>query len=74
MHFLATHAANWIQGGAIYGILSYAARTLPTPSNIYGRWAVGVIQFGLSNHEKGMAAMGITTITPAAPVVEEPKP
>lgn len=72
MHFIAIHAASWLQGAAIYGTLSYAARTMPMPTNIWGRWIVGIVHFGLSNYEKGLAAMGTTTITPAA-APEEPK-
>lgn len=44
-------------GAATYGVLAYAAQTFPTPQNAYARWAVGVLQFALSNREKALQAM-----------------
>ncbi len=65
MHFIATHAAGWFQGAAVYGMMSYGARTFPVPTNVYAKWLVGLVQFGLSNYERGMAAFGTTTVVPA---------
>ena len=50
---------------AIYGIAAYAARTIPVPTNQYAKWFVGILQFSLSNVEKGNAAMAqAPTVTP----------
>ncbi len=62
MHFIATHASGWFEGAAFYGIMAYGARTFPVPQNVYAKWLVGLVQFGLSNYERGMAAFGTTSV------------
>jgi hypothetical protein len=56
MHF-HFDLGSMVSGAAVYSALAYAAQTIPTPSNPWARWIIGVIQFVLSNKEKGQAAI-----------------
>lgn len=38
-------------GMPVISILTYAARKFPMPQNVYGRWALGVVQFALGNKD-----------------------
>lgn len=55
MHHLSI--GSMFGGAAVYSALSYAAQTIPTPSNAWARWIIGIIQYVLSNAEKGKAAI-----------------
>jgi hypothetical protein len=44
-------------GAVLYGAAAYAAQTIPTPSNPWAKWIVGIVQYVLSNSEKGKAAL-----------------
>lgn len=66
MHFIAMHVGGWMEGAAAYGVLAYASRTIPIPANPWAKWIVGVLQFALSNVEKGQATLN-------APAPEVPK-
>jgi hypothetical protein len=44
-------------GGFGMVVLAYAVRTIPQPRTVWARWAVGVLQFAVSNLDKGQAAL-----------------
>lgn len=63
------HMLSALAGATVLGIVAHAVNTFPTPTNKYGAWALGVVQFAVgqrvaaSNTFKGLqtAAQGITT-------------
>jgi hypothetical protein len=57
INFHAIHWQGFVSGAFAYGVAAYAARTIPIPDNRWARWIVGVLQFALSNAEKGAAAI-----------------
>lgn len=48
---------SFIQGGFALGILAYAMRTIPQPKSVWGRWIIGILQFAVTNADKGQAAL-----------------
>ena len=53
MTFHADMVYSLVTGGFGALVLSYAVRTFPKPTNSYGLWVLGVIQFILLNLEQG---------------------
>ena len=44
-------------GGFGMLVISYAMRTIPQPKSVWARWLIGVLQFAVSNADKGQAAL-----------------
>lgn len=38
-----------LYGGAVYGVLSYLARTIPPVANPWARWLIGGVQYFFAN-------------------------
>lgn len=60
---------TFFSGATGFGIIAHAVNTFPTPSNAYGKWLLGVIQWAVgqraiaSNTFQGLQtiAQGVTT-------------
>jgi hypothetical protein len=46
-----------LQGAFVLGVISYAARTIPQPKSVWGRWLIGIFQFAVTNADKGQQAL-----------------
>lgn len=55
MHFTPLEA--FLTGHASMVVIAYAVRTIPQPKSTWGRWLVGILQFGVSNAELGQQAL-----------------
>ena len=51
------HWQGIVSGVALWGALSHAAQTFPTPTSPYAKWALGVLQYLLANYDKGRDAL-----------------
>lgn len=54
-NYIAGHWQAWLSGATGYGIVSYAARTVPVPDNKWLKWLVGIFQFAAANPDKARA-------------------
>lgn len=41
------HAIIFVAGGTALGIVAHAVNTFPTPTNKYGAWLLGTVQFAV---------------------------
>jgi len=53
-----THVYAFVGGASIYGIVSYAARTIPVPDNPWLHWLAGIFQYAMSNPDRGYLHFG----------------
>jgi hypothetical protein len=56
MHFTPLEAFLW--GHVSLGVMAYAMRTVPQPKSVWGRWVIGILQFAVTNADKGQEALG----------------
>lgn len=45
------HLIYFLSGGTVFGIIAHAVNTFPTPSNKYGAWLLGCIQFAVGQRQ-----------------------
>ena len=63
MHFHPDEIYSFFVGGVGFSALSYAAKTIPQPKNVWGLWIIGVIQFLLANKAEGQANLSAISVT-----------
>lgn len=48
---------SFFTGGFGLLVLSYAMRTIPQPKSVWARWIIGILQFAVSNADKGQQSL-----------------
>ena len=51
-HLLTLDWGDVLAEAATWTAVAYAVRTLPQPENVWGRWAVNLIQMAFANHDR----------------------
>jgi hypothetical protein len=52
------HIIFFLSGSTALGLLAHAVNTFPTPTNKYGQWFLGLIQFAVGQRAQGAMTMG----------------
>lgn len=52
-----SHAIVFLSGATALGIVGHAVNTFPTPSNKYGAWFIGVLQYVVGQRQQALNTM-----------------
>jgi hypothetical protein len=55
--YIGAHALPFLTGSTVFGIISHAVNTFPQPTNPYGKWLLGTIQWIVGQREQGLKTM-----------------
>jgi hypothetical protein len=53
----ASGVQSFFSGAAVIGLIAHAVNTFPMPKSAIGRWALGVIQYGVGQRTQGTFTM-----------------
>src|SRR5438552_17542148 len=72
MHHLIEHWGDVLVGAAsavtVWNIIAYAVNSMPTPSGVWGQWALGIIKFAVGQKLSAINAIrGQDTVIAAVP-------
>jgi len=60
------HVADMLGSAAVFGVIAHAVQSFPTPSNKYGAWLLGAVQYAVGQRERAMNTLaGADTSTAA---------
>jgi hypothetical protein len=80
---LADHWGDVLTGATAVGLVAHAVNTFPTPTNKYGQWFIGVLQFAVGQRVSGANTLagkdsvvtGVAKpVMPVAPPFDPPPP
>ena len=57
IHHFTSHWSDMITGATILAIVAHAVQSFPPPTNPYGQWALGVVQFAVGQRLRASNTM-----------------